>query len=149
MSILPQACRATCSGGVKPSDPRTLAAPVCDNAGQQRFRGPARSGVGRAAPGKGSRQVEASNSRGASQLVVASGGAVQPALQQLVDVIIQLGHMPKQSKNASVEEKRLAVRLAKARKAGSLTTGQGAVLGNLAQASGASQPASKTGEILQ
>ena len=60
--------------------------------------GLARSGVGRAAPGKGSRQAEAGNSRGAWQLAVASGGAAQPALQELVDEIIQLGHMLKQSK---------------------------------------------------
>ena len=32
-------------------------------------------------------------------------------LQELVDEIIQLGHMPTQSKNASIEEKRLARRL--------------------------------------
>ena len=61
---------------------------------------------------------------GASQPAVASGGAAQPALQELVDEIIQLGHMPKQTKNASVEEKRLAVRLVEARKAGSLTREQ-------------------------
>ena len=109
--------------------------------------GPARSGVGRAAPGKGSRQVGAGNSRGASQPAVASGGAARPALQELVDEIIQLGHMPTQSKNASVEEKRLAVRLVKARKAGSLTRAQEAALDNLAQASGASQPASSRGVV--
>ena len=43
-------------------------------------------------------------------------------MQELVDEITQLGHVPTQSKNASVEEKRLAVRLSKARKAGSLTS---------------------------
>ena len=48
---------------------------------------------------------------GASQPAVASGGAARPALQELVDEIIQLGHMPTQSKNASIEEKRLARRL--------------------------------------
>ena len=63
--------------------------------------GPARSGAGRAAPGKGSRQVEAGNSRGASQPAVASGGAAQPAEQELVDEI-QLG---------SVVEKQKALRL--------------------------------------
>ena len=107
--------------------------------------GPARSGAGRAASGKGSRQVEAGNSRGASQPAVACGGAVQPALQELVDEIIQPGHMPKQSTNASVEEKRLAVRLVKARKAGSLTREQEAALDNLAQASGAFQFPDKPG----
>ena len=63
----------------------------------------------------------------------ASGGAARPALQELVDEIIQLGHMPKQPKNASVEEKRLAVRLLRARKAGSLTREQESALANLAQ----------------
>ena len=79
--------------------------------------------------------MEVGNSRGASQPAVASGGAAQPALQELVDEISQLGHMPKQTKNASVEEKRLAVRLVKARKAGSLTREQEAALDKLAQAS--------------
>ena len=51
--------------------------------------GPARSGVGRAAPGKGSRQVEAGNSRGASQPDVASGDAAQLVLQERIDEIIQ------------------------------------------------------------
>ena len=74
---------------------------------------------------------------------VASGGTAQPGRQELVDEIIHLGRMPTQSKNASVEEKRLARRLSKARKAGSLTREQEAVLGNL------SEPASKTEEILQ
>ena len=79
--------------------------------------------------------MEVSNSRGASQPDVASGGAGQPALQKLVDEIIQLGHMPRQSKNASVEEKRLARRLIRARKAGSLTREHEAALGNIVQAS--------------
>ena len=68
------------------------------------------SGAGRAAPGKGAWKVEVSNSRGASQPDGASGGAVQTAQQKLVDEIIKLGHMPTQSKNASIEEKRLARR---------------------------------------
>ena len=54
------------------------------------------SGAGRAAPGKGAWKVEVGNSRGASQPAVANGGAAQTALQELVDEIIQLGHMPKQ-----------------------------------------------------
>ena len=86
--------------------------------------------------------MEVGNSRGASQPAVARGGAGQLALQVLVDEIIQLGHMPKQSKNASVEEKRLAVRLVEARKAGSLTREQEAALGNFAQASTAMAAAS-------
>ena len=65
---------------------------------------------------------------------VASGGAARPALQELVDEIIKLGHMPTQSKNASIEEKRLAVRLIMARKAGSLTRAQEAALDKLPQA---------------
>ena len=69
------------------------------------------SGVGRAALGKRDRKVEVGNSRGASQPAVASGGSAQPALQELVDEIIQLGHMPTQSKNAGIAEKRLARRL--------------------------------------
>ena len=97
--------------------------------------GPARSGAGRAAPGKGSRQVDVGNSRGASQPAVASGGAAQPDLQELVDEIIQLGHMPTQSKHASIEETRLARRLIRARKAGSLTREQVAALDKLLQAS--------------
>ena len=76
-----------------------------------------------------------SNSRGASQPAVASGGAAQPALQELVDEILQLGHIPMQSNNASVEEKCLAVRLIKACKAGSLTREQVAALDKLLQAS--------------
>ena len=64
------------------------------------------SGAGRAAPGKGAWKVEVGNSRGASQPAVASGGAAQPALQELVDEIIQLGHMPTHpARCASVEEK--------------------------------------------
>ena len=56
------------------------------------------SRAGRAAPGKRSWKLEMGNSRGASQPAVASSGAAQPALQELVDEIIQLGHMPKQPK---------------------------------------------------
>ena len=107
----------------------------------------ARSGAGRAASGTESRQVEVGISRGASQPAVASGGAAQPALQELVDEIIQLGHMPKQTKNVSVEEKDLAVRLIRARKAGLLTREQEAALDNFAQASGASQSASSRGVV--
>eukprot|EP00974_Lingulodinium_polyedra_P037144 3564077-Lingulodinium_polyedra.AAC.1 len=59
------------------------------------------------------------------------GGASQPAMQELVDAIIVHGHLPSQSRSSSTEEKRLAVRLIKARKAGTLTWQQEAQLGNL------------------
>ena len=54
------------------------------------------SGAGRAPYGKGAWKVEVSNSRGASQPDVASGGAVRRAQQELVDEMIRQGHMPKQ-----------------------------------------------------
>ena len=92
-------------------------------------------------------RVEVVNSHGASQPAVESGGAAQPDLQELVDEIIELGHMPKQTKNTSAEEKLLAVRLVQARQAGSLTREQEAALAKLAQASGASQPASSRGVV--
>ena len=67
---------------------------------------------------------------------VTSGGAAQPALQELVDEIIQLGYLPRQSKNtASAKERRLYLRLWRARTAGSLTKEQEAALDKLAQAS--------------
>ena len=59
------------------------------------------------------------------------GGASQPAMQELVDAIIVLGHLPSQSRSSSTEEKRLVVRLINARKAGALTWQQEAQLGNL------------------
>ena len=59
------------------------------------------------------------------------GGASQPDMQELVDAIIVLGHLPSQSKSSSTEEQRLARRLIKARKAGTLTWQQEAQLGNL------------------
>ena len=79
--------------------------------------------------------MKVAKSCGASQSDVASGCAGQRALQKLVDEMIQLGHIPTQSKNASVAEKRLAQRLSKARKAGSLTREQEAALDKLPQAS--------------
>ena len=66
-------------------------------------------------------------------LVRACGGAPQPGLQQLVDAIIALGHLPTQCKNSSAAEKLLAVRLIRARHACSLSSEQEAALGNLAQ----------------
>ena len=59
------------------------------------------------------------------------GGAAQPGMQALVDAIIVLGHLPSQSRSSSREEKRLAVRLIKARKAGTLTCQQKGQLANL------------------
>ena len=53
--------------------------------------------------------------------------------QQLVDAIIELGHLPTQCKDASLEEKRLSVQLIRARKAGSLSSQQEDALRNLAQ----------------
>ena len=49
------------------------------------------------------------------------GGGSQPGMQELVDAIIALGHLPEQSKSSSTEEKQLAGRLMRARKAGTLT----------------------------
>ena len=69
-------------------------------------------------------------------------------LEKSLDEMIQLGHMRKELRDASVEEERLAWRIRKARKAGSLTREQEAALGNFAQATGASQPASKTEKVL-
>ena len=76
---------------------------------------------------------------------MASDGAARSALQELVNEIIQLGQMPTPSKNASIQEKRLATRLSKACKEGLLTTEQEAAFDKLAQASGASQPAVASG----
>ena len=53
----------------------------------------------------------------------------------MVDDIVQLGHMPTQTKEASIEEKRLARRLSKARKERTLTREQEAVLDKVPQAS--------------
>eukprot|EP00959_Pyramimonas_sp_CCMP1952_P326669 6837977-Pyramimonas_sp.AAC.1 len=36
------------------------------------------------------------------------GGASQPAAQELVNAILQIGHLPTQSGRSSAEEKRLA-----------------------------------------
>ena len=56
--------------------------------------------------------------------------------EKLVDEIIQLGHMPTQSRRPThVREKRLAERLTRARKAGWLTREQEAALDNMAHAS--------------
>ena len=52
---------------------------------------------------------------------------------QLVEAIQQLGYLPRQGKNSTIEEKHLAVRLIRARKAGLLSSEQEGALGNLAQ----------------
>ena len=61
------------------------------------------------------------------------GGAPGGRVQQLVDAIIELGYLPTQCKDASVEEKRLAVQLIRAKKAGALSAQQEEVLRILAQ----------------
>ena len=71
------------------------------------------------------------------------GGASQPAMQDLVNAILQLGHLPTQSRRLSAEEKRLAARLFRARKAGALSWQQEAQLGALPPA------AKQKAELLQ
>ena len=69
------------------------------------------------------------------QELQAIGSASQPPsakMEELMDQISQLGHVPTQAKTASAEEKSLAVRLRRARKAGSLTREQEAAFDNLA-----------------
>ena len=61
------------------------------------------------------------------------GGAPGGRVQQLVDAIIELGYLPTQCNHSTVAEKQLAVRLIRARKAGSLSSEQEAALDNLAQ----------------
>ena len=61
------------------------------------------------------------------------GGAPGGRVQRLVDVIIASGHLPTQCSHSTVAEKQLAVRLIRARKAGSLSSEQEAALDNLAQ----------------
>ena len=60
-------------------------------------------------------------------------GAREIRSQELVDAIIELGHLPTQCKKSSQKEKRLAVQLIRARKAGSLSSQQEDVLRILAQ----------------
>ena len=71
------------------------------------------------------------------QAALAGGGTGAPGsrrnTQQLVHSIIELGHLPTQCKNASPEEKRLAVQLIRARRAGALSSQQEDVLRILAQ----------------
>ena len=68
-----------------------------------------------------------------SEQEAALGNLAQGAAKHLVDTIIQLGYLPTQCKNSTVEEKGLAARLSKARNAGLLSSEQEAALGNLAQ----------------
>ena len=68
-----------------------------------------------------------------SEQEAALGNLAQGAAQQLVDTIIQVGYLPTQSKNSTVEEKQLAVRLIKACNSGYLSSEQEGALGNLAQ----------------
>ena len=78
---------------------------------------------GRVASGRGSGRLQEALHRG-------RGGAPQPAAQELLDAILQLGYLPRQAKNSTAEGKHLAGRLLKARKAGSLSSEQQAALGN-------------------
>ena len=81
--------------------------------------------------------------RGRLQAALAGGGTGAPGRhrggargcrsQELVDAIIELGHLPTQCKKSSQKEKRLAVQLIRARKAGSLSSQQEDALRNLAQ----------------
>ena len=73
---------------------------------------------------------------GASQSASSSGVVETPTvMEQLMDEISQLGHVPTQANTASAKEKNLAKRLRYARKADSLTREQEAALDKLAQAS--------------
>ena len=79
--------------------------------------------------------------------MAASGGAAGSRgdnMRALVDAILDLGHLPSQSGSSSTEERRLAVRLIKARKAGRLTCQQEAELHAL-QHSGAAQSSAAVG----
>ena len=89
---------------------------------------------GRGAFGGGSGRLQAALARGGGGAPgLPPGGAPGRHVQQLVDAIIELGYLPTQSKHSTVAEKQLAVRLIRARKAGSLSSEQEDVLGNLAQ----------------
>ena len=89
---------------------------------------------GRGASGGGSGRVQAALAGGGTGAPgLPRGGAPGGHIQELVDSIIELGHLPTQSKKSSAAVKLLAVRLIKARKAGSLSSEQEGALGNLAQ----------------
>ena len=71
------------------------------------------------------------------QAALAGGGTGAPGSrktnERLVHAIIELGRLPTQRKDASPEEKRLAVQLIRAKKAGALSSQQEDVLRILAQ----------------
>ena len=90
--------------------------------------------IGRGASGGGGGRLQAALAGGGTGAPGRPrGGAPGGSVQPLVDAIIALGHLPTQSKNSTVEEKQLAVRLIKACKAGSLSLKQEAALGKLAE----------------
>ena len=66
-------------------------------------------------------------------------------MQDLVDAILHLGHLPSQASSSSAEEKRLAARLIRARKAGALTRQQEANLRALQPDTGVEQEDSDAG----
>ena len=74
---------------------------------------------------------------GRLQAALAGGGTGAPGsrktTERLVRSIIELGRLPTQCKDASLEEKRLSVQLIRARKAGALSSQQEDVLRILAQ----------------
>ena len=81
--------------------------------------------IGRGASGGGSGRLQAALARGGGGAPgLPLGGAPGGRSQQLVDAIIELGHLPTQSENSTLEEKQLAVRLIKACNAGSLSSKQ-------------------------
>ena len=84
---------------------RTKSGSVASGCGRERLQA-AFAGGGTGAPGR--HRVGARGSRN----------------QELVDAIIELGHLPTQSNNSSAAEKILAVRLIRARQAGSLSSEQ-------------------------
>ena len=71
------------------------------------------------------------------QAALAGGGIGGPGsrktTERLVQSTIELGYLPTQCKDASLEEKRLAVQLIRAKKAGALSSQQEDVLRILAQ----------------
>ena len=84
--------------------------------------------IGRGASGGGGGRLQAA---------LAGGGTGAPGsrknTERLVHSIIELGYLPTQCKDASLEEKRLAVQLIRAKKAGALSSQQEDVLRILAQ----------------
>ena len=83
--------------------------------------------------GGGGRLQDALAGGGTGALGRPRGGAPGGRVQQLVDAIIELGYLPTQCNHSTVAEKQLAVRLIRARKAGSLSSEQEDVLRILAQ----------------